>query len=774
MNFFISKKLSQNISHFRSFTIASSILFSLLITPVSAFANEWPVFKSDPAHTGNTENELTLPLEPKWTFYTEHNFSSAVMSDNIVFFESGNPKVLYGVNIYSGATLWSHQLQSENTHFSPSIDNNVIVTADHCTNCSVQGINSNSGSTLWSVSLPQGARESTVSDNTAFIGSDDWFVRAIDINSGNLLWTSPQLNDGITTAPAVADGKVFAGTWNSKLYALDAADGHKIWDYTVSSSQLVLFGSPTVANGKVYIAAGKNIYAVNTSNGSLVWKSPNLDNFVGISPSIVENKLFFISDSGTIYSLSADTGQINWTYSTNSPSGVPNWSSAAIANGIVYIGSGNGNLYAFDKDTGNVLWSYDLGGPIQASPVIANGLLYIGTENGVFYAFGTEGVLNVPYFSQNDLEWGQDEYDSASHYEWGEIYDTIDDWGCYMTSAAMILRYYGHTTLPDGTDLNPKIFNQWLVNRPNGEAPGYINEGWINPDAIARLTVLNQQKNNSLPLLDYLWRGKNDSLLKAEIDAGRPVILYIPTTRGHFVVAVGYTDDDIIIHDPEADHGYTFLSKYGSYSSMRTYTPTHSDLSYFMFIPSSNDVQFSLKDENGSTVPLETVMDDAITHQTIPNIQQPRIIVPGIPDPSSGHYSLEITSDNPGQYDLQLFLYNREAEVEILEATKFINQNPQTISFDFDKEADSQFTGTFAEFIEALDLMWEQGHISSEGTYQRMLTIATFGQNTPYRGISKYFAKNIIGSLKFLPTAVIDDYSRSYLLEKIQAVEANL
>jgi len=44
-----------------------------------------------------------------------------------------------------------------------------------------------------------------------------------------------------------------------------------------------------------------------------------------------------------VYALNASTGSLLWKYTTNSD--VP--SSPAVANGMVYVGSDDGNLYAF-------------------------------------------------------------------------------------------------------------------------------------------------------------------------------------------------------------------------------------------------------------------------------------------------------------------------------------------------------------------------------------------------------------------------------------------
>ena len=66
------------------------------------------------------------------------------------------------------------------------------------------------------------------------------------------------------------------------------------------------------------------------------------------------------------------------------------FSSAAVANGIVYVGADDGNLYAFDARSGAPLWKAATGGQIFSSPAVADGLVYVGSNDGRVYAFDAE------------------------------------------------------------------------------------------------------------------------------------------------------------------------------------------------------------------------------------------------------------------------------------------------------------------------------------------------------------------------------------------------
>ena len=74
--------------------------------------------------------------------------------------------------------------------------------------------------------------------------------------------------------------------------------------------------------------------------------------------------------------------QLLWTFQT----GDMIESTAAIVDGIVYVGALDGTLYAIDAQTGEKQWTHRVAGAIKASPSIHNGVVYFGDGDGVFHA----------------------------------------------------------------------------------------------------------------------------------------------------------------------------------------------------------------------------------------------------------------------------------------------------------------------------------------------------------------------------------------------------
>jgi outer membrane protein assembly factor BamB len=60
----------------------------------------------------------------------------------------------------------------------------------------------------------------------------------------------------VDSSPAVANGVVYVGSADGKVYALNASTGAKLWSYTTAAPPSFL-SSPIVADGVVYFGGGE-------------------------------------------------------------------------------------------------------------------------------------------------------------------------------------------------------------------------------------------------------------------------------------------------------------------------------------------------------------------------------------------------------------------------------------------------------------------------------------------------------------------------------------
>ena len=189
---------------------------------------------------------------------------------------------------------------------------------------------------------------------------------------------------------------------------MSASTGKKLWNFTTIGGVM----DPAVAVGVGYLCSGgqtTSVSALNAKDGNRLWsyKVGNYSSYNGISGPVVVNGVVYVASSGTtaafdevdnVYALNATNGDELWNYTSNWP-GFMNWSSPAVAGGVVYISCGI--LYALNATDGIQLWQYQAEtkyglDDFTSSPAVVNSVVYIGSNLGTVYAIGGTPIPNSP------------------------------------------------------------------------------------------------------------------------------------------------------------------------------------------------------------------------------------------------------------------------------------------------------------------------------------------------------------------------------------------
>ncbi len=204
-------------------------------------------------------------------------------------------------------------------------------------------------------------------------------------STGVLMW-SFQTGSGLHSSPAVADDMVFAGSWDDRVYGLNATTGEQVWNYTTGDQ---VWSSPAVAAGLVYVGSDDgNVYGLNVSTGALIWNY-TIGGSVWSSPAVAYGMVFAGSDK--IYALNATTGAYVWNCTTG---GFVD-SSPAVADGKIFVGSRDHSVYALNASTGTPIWHYATGDIVASSPAVADGRVFVGSLDGKVYAFGPLPIVQT-------------------------------------------------------------------------------------------------------------------------------------------------------------------------------------------------------------------------------------------------------------------------------------------------------------------------------------------------------------------------------------------
>ena len=208
--------------------------------------------------------------------------------------------------------------------------------------------------------------------------------------------------------PTIVAGRLFIGSGDGRVYALDAKSGCTIWVYQAETTvrTAVVVGHGESGKFLAYFADGEaNLYAVDAEDGKLVWKvkvDPHRTARVTDAPTLYQGRLYVgtagneelnggdpdypcCTFRGSVTAIDALTGKIIWkgyaiteepheskpgeSHAKFNPAGGAIWNSPTIdtKRGVLYVGTGDAYvdpatdgtdaIVAFDLATGKRLWA---------------------------------------------------------------------------------------------------------------------------------------------------------------------------------------------------------------------------------------------------------------------------------------------------------------------------------------------------------------------------------------------------------------------------------
>jgi outer membrane protein assembly factor BamB len=210
----------------------------------------------------------------------------------------------------------------------------------------------------------------SVADGVVYFGSDDGRVYAVTAATGRLLW-SVETNGPVRSTPAVAGGVVYVVSYDGRLYALDARTGGRRWAFRTQGERAF---------------EAKGLHGMQPA--SQTFFDP-YDVFLS-SPAVAGGVVYFGSGDGRVYAVDAATGAERWHVQT----GDVVHASPAVADGVVFVGSWDGDFYALDAATGAERWRFRGGRDdvlhnqvgFQSSAAVVDGVVYVGCRDSKLYA----------------------------------------------------------------------------------------------------------------------------------------------------------------------------------------------------------------------------------------------------------------------------------------------------------------------------------------------------------------------------------------------------
>ncbi len=116
------------------------------------------------------------------------------------------------------------------------------------------------------------------------------------------------------------------------------------------------------------------------------------------SPAVVDGMVYIGSYDKKVYALYTADGAFKWSYTT----GGAVESSPTVVNGVVYVGSDDNKTYALNAASGNLLWSYSTGGYVTSSPAVVGGIVYVGSLDKKVYALNATDGFSIWNYTTGD------------------------------------------------------------------------------------------------------------------------------------------------------------------------------------------------------------------------------------------------------------------------------------------------------------------------------------------------------------------------------------
>ncbi|MBU0457725.1 MAG: PQQ-binding-like beta-propeller repeat protein [Nanoarchaeota archaeon] len=284
-----------------------------------------------------------------------------------------------------------------------------------------------------------------VANGSVYVGNYDNKLYQFNASNVSQLIASYTAANDVNSRPAVVNGYVYVGSSDNKLYQLNASDVSQMIASYSTGTNMFIFSSPAIANGYIYFGNSAILnttgyfYQLNASNISQQIANFSPGDRIYSSPAVTSEYVYIGSDDDNLYQLNAsNVSQHIANYTTGSNI----FGSPAVANGYVYIGSDDHKLYQLNaSNVSQLIAFYATGGNIASCPAVANGYVYIGSNDNKLYQLNASNVSQVVAFYTTG---GSIRYSSPT-VAGGSIYVGSYDFKLYQLNASnvsQLLAYY--------------------------------------------------------------------------------------------------------------------------------------------------------------------------------------------------------------------------------------------------------------------------------------------------------------------------------------------
>jgi len=219
------------------------------------------------------------------------------------------------------------------------------------------------------------------------VADDTGRLRAVGTD-GRVRWATDltAATRGSHGTPAVANGTAYVGTYDGALSAVDIETGQRLWRTDLGDA---IGASPTYYNGVLYVAVehakpSGSVAAVEAGSGRVLWRDrwPTNHPHSTVAIDREAGSLLFGSNDGHCYAWTFPGLERAWRYDTGGDVKAP----IAVADGTAVVPSWANSVTAVDVTDGAVRWTFETGAAVMCAPAVHDGTVYVGSHDDSLYA----------------------------------------------------------------------------------------------------------------------------------------------------------------------------------------------------------------------------------------------------------------------------------------------------------------------------------------------------------------------------------------------------
>lgn len=264
-------------------------------------------------------------------------------------------------------------------------------------------VNALTGKLTWTrdlgVGMLPGLNDGLTAVNGVVYAGTGQSLCALKVSDGKLLWRNNEWSRGEGCVATLSLHKnILIGHANWKgLYANNAETGKMLWEKKGKELRF-RSGSVTWVGNQFYLLSGRSLFLIDGQSGNiLLQKSLGYGVDVNTAPLVTDEEIIFGTTQRGVVALHKETLKEKWQFKTSpalictapytGPASSTVETRPVLLGDSVYFGASDGWIYALDRKNGQPVWKFQTGVPIFSTVAIADGWLYVADYGGNVYGF---------------------------------------------------------------------------------------------------------------------------------------------------------------------------------------------------------------------------------------------------------------------------------------------------------------------------------------------------------------------------------------------------